>query len=396
MSTQQEKSALEGFAIEVTQWLDDNCPLSMRQPATMDDLVYGGKKAELSADQQLWLDRMASKGWTVPTWPSEYGGGGLSAAEAKVLKKAMAKLGCRPPLIGHAIWMLGPALLEYGSEQQKQQHLPQIVRGEIRWCQGYSEPGAGSDLANIRCKAVDQGDHYLVSGQKSWTTDGDKSDWMFCLVRTDDSGKKQHGISFVLIDMDQPGMAVIPVPLINGTADFCDSFLDNVVVAKDMVVGEIDKGWSVAKGLLVHERTMMADLQAFMPKPKYSITELAGLYAKNHSTTQAWRDDLARQQMDAHALGLTQARVAEESRVNGYAPAAMALKYIGTELDQQREELAMAMLGSQGLGNEGEGFAQCEVDATKSFLLSKALTIGGGTSEVQLNMVAKHRLKMPD
>ena len=252
-------SDLDTFRSEVASWLEENCPPAMREPAKAGDMVYGGKRWEFAnPDQKLWLERMAEKGWTAPEWPAEYGGGGLSSTEAKVLKQEMKALGCRIPLSGHGLWMLGPALLEFGTEEQKQTHLPRIVRGEIRWCQGYSEPGAGSDLASLRCRADDKGDHFLVNGQKCWTTVADEADWMFCLVRTDFDAKKHEGISFVMFDMAAPGVTTRPIRLISGKSPFTETLFNQVRVEKNQVIGELNQGWTVAKYLLTHEREMIA------------------------------------------------------------------------------------------------------------------------------------------
>ena len=248
------------FALETRAWLEANCPEPMRRPFRHEgDVVWGGRDARLEAAQRLWLDRMAERGWTVPDWPAEYGGGGLSPAETKVLRAEMARLGCRSPLNSFGISMLGPALLKYGTEAQKREHLPPIARGEIRWCQGYSEPGAGSDLASLQTWAEDGGDHLVVNGQKIWTSYADKADWIFCLVRT--SRESKHGgISFVLFDMRSPGVTTKPILLISGSSPFCETFFNDVKVLKSNLVGGLNKGWEVAKYLLGHEREMISGM----------------------------------------------------------------------------------------------------------------------------------------
>jgi len=235
---------LEAFRRETRAWLEANCPAEMRQPiAEEGDVCWGGRRWKFKNDaQRAWLERMAERGWTVPEWPKEYGGGGLAKEEARVLREEMARLACRLPLTSFGISMLGPALLKYGNEAQKREHLPKIVRGEIRWCQGYSEPGAGSDLASLKTRADDQGSHYLINGSKIWTSYGDKADWIFCLVRTDFSAKKQEGISFLLFDMQSPGISTQPIRLISGYSPFTQTFFDNVQVPKENLVGELNKG----------------------------------------------------------------------------------------------------------------------------------------------------------
>ncbi|HEU4499449.1 MAG TPA: acyl-CoA dehydrogenase family protein, partial [Sphingomicrobium sp.] len=252
---------LDSFRAETRAWLEANCPAEMRLPMKGEkDLCWGGRNFEFqSEEQKQWLDVMASRGWTVPDWPKEYSGGGLSAAESKILKEEMRELGCRPPLTSFGISMLGPALLKYGNEEQKKRFLTEIARGEIRWCQGYSEPGAGSDLAGLQTKAEDKGDHYLVNGQKVWTSYADQADWIFCLVRTS-SESKHGGISFLLFDMASPGVSTKPILLISGNSPFCETFFDDVKVPKDQLVGEVDKGWDVAKYLLGHEREMISGM----------------------------------------------------------------------------------------------------------------------------------------
>ena len=228
---------LEQFRSEVRQWLEDNCPASQRQPITPEEQYYGGRNAEFpSEDAKIWFERMRDKGWICPEWPTEYGGGGLSPQEAKIIKEEMKALRARTPLYSIGIWMLGPALLEFGNEAQKQQHIRAIINGEARWAQGYSEPGSGSDLASLQCKAEDQGDHFLVNGSKIWTTAADKCDWIFCLVRTNPDAKKQEGISFLLIDMDDPGISTSPIALISGESELCQTFFDNVKVPKENLV----------------------------------------------------------------------------------------------------------------------------------------------------------------
>src|SRR5574337_989208 len=243
--------ALEEFRIQARAWLEAHCPPEMRQPvASEDDVCWGGRRWKFKSDaQRVWLERMAERGWTVPSWPREYGGGGLAPDEAQVLQQEMRRLHCRSPLASFGIWILGPALLKFGTDAQKREHLPPIARGEIRWCQGYSEPNAGSDLASLQTRAEDRGDHYLVNGQKIWTSYADQADWIFCLVRTD-STKKHEGISFVLFDMTTPGVEARPIKLISGQSPFCETFFTDVKVPKAQMVGKLNGGWEIAKRLL--------------------------------------------------------------------------------------------------------------------------------------------------
>ena len=392
---------LEAFRAETHAWLEANCPPSMRTPMPEDETVWGGKRATYAnPESKIWLDRMAAVGWTVPTWPKQYGGGGLNSAEARVLDEEMRKLGCRTPLMSFGIWMLGPVLLQYGTEEQKQEHLPKIVRGEIRWCQGYSEPEAGSDLAGLKTRAVLQGDHYLVNGHKIWTSYANYADWIFCLVRTDPTAKKHEGISFLLIDMADPGVRTRPIPLISGVSPFCETFIENVQVPAGNLVGQVNHGWTIAKALLEHERRMIAGMGERDRGDRRSLDQIAKLYAGEEDgriADPALRHQVAQFAMDARAFALTTRRAAEEAK-SGAAPgpASAMFKLYGTELNKRRMELMLACKGTQALGWEGEGFRPEELTATRQWLRSKANSIEGGTSEVQLNVIAKRVLGLPD
>ena len=250
-------SDLDTFRKEARSWLQANCPEGARGPG---QIASGSTKIKLEPDVAQWLARMAERGWTAPTWPTEYGGGGLTPAEARVLQDEMARIHARPPLMGMGLAMIGPTLLEFGTADQRQRHLPKIVRGEVQWCQGYSEPGAGSDLASLRTRAQADGDQFVINGQKIWTSGGMSADWMFALVRTDPDAPKHDGISFVLFTMDQPGVTVRPIRLISGNSPFCETFLDNVIASKADLVGELNKGWTVAKRLLQFERSGIGGL----------------------------------------------------------------------------------------------------------------------------------------
>ncbi len=393
--------AQEAFRQEVREWLQANCPESMRTPSSREEQVWAGRNQTFpSADAKLWFERMRDKGWTVPDWPSEYGGGGLNEQQAKILKEEMKALGCRAPLLDLGIWMLGPALLEYGNEAQKKEHIPKIARGEIRWCQGYSEPGAGSDLASLQCKAEDKGDHFLVNGSKIWTTNADKSDWIFCLVRTDPDAKKQEGISFLLIDMASPGVSVSPIELISGESEFCQTFFDNVKVPKENLVAELNKGWSVAKALLKHERKLMSETQDTNGPnitPVMAASQYVGKDQHGKIADYALRDQLVRHEMSFRALGLTHFRSFEE-RVAGTGDGTIPLimKYVGTETGKTKDELLLALMGTQALGWEGDKFSSDEIAVTRGWLFSKAMSIAGGSSEVQLNIIAKRILGLPE
>jgi alkylation response protein AidB-like acyl-CoA dehydrogenase len=391
----------EAFRVETRAWLEANCPPAMRLPMPEEEIVWGGKRASFhNPDAKIWLDRMAAKGWTVPTWPRQYGGGGLNGEEARILDQEMRRLHCRPPLLSFGIWMLGPVLLEYGTEAQKQEHLPRIARGEIRWCQGYSEPEAGSDLAGLKTRAVLQGDHFLVNGHKVWTSYANHADWIFCLVRTDPTAPKHEGISFILIDMDNPGVRTRPIQLISGASPFCETFIENVQVPAHHLVGQLNQGWTIAKRLLEHERRMIAGTGEGNRGDGRPLEELAKTYAGERDGRIAdpvLRDRIAQQAIDTRAFALTVRRAAEEAK-SGAAPgpASAMFKLYGTELNKRRLELVLACEGTQALGWEGDGFAAEELQATRGWLRSKANSIEGGTSEVQLNIIAKRVLGLPD
>ncbi len=391
---------LETFREETRRWLVANAPESMYAPlSSPDDICWGGRKARYPADVARWLEVMAERGWTAPTWPRDYGGGGLSKEEAKVLAEEMAKLHLRPALTGFGLTMIGPLLLQEGSEEQKREHLPKIVRGQIRWCQGYSEPGAGSDLAGLQTRAVRDGDVFVVNGQKVWTSYADKADWMFLLVRTDPEAPKHNGISFLLMDMETPGVSVRPIKLISGASPFCETFLTDVRVPVRNVVGPVNGGWRIAKTLLGFERTMIAD--AFKEREdKQRLVTFARRYVGEREGRVAdalVRDRITQVEMEQACLDLTLARARDGAKAGRPpGPESSIFKYCGTELNQRRRALMVDVLGPQGLGWEGPGFADDELRATRDWLRSRGNTIEGGTSEVQLNIIAKRVLGLPD
>ena len=394
-------SDLETFRADTRQWLEENYPkdLSRAEIDDDDDSIWGGRRAVYkNKDAKLWLTRMAEKGWTAPTWPKEYGGGGLSSAEARVLQQELGRIKARPALMSFGIWMLGPVLLEYASEEQKREYLPKIVRGEIRWCQGYSEPGAGSDLASLRTRAEDKGDHFLINGQKIWTSYANRADWIFCLVRTDTS-KKHEGISFMLFDMATPGVEARPIKLISGSSPFCETFFTDVKVPKSQLVGKLNGGWEIAKRLLQYERQNISS-GGFGGGGGVELEEIAKAYVGEEDGRLADADLRARiaaHRMEAKAFSLTVRRIEEEAKAGKtVGPAVSIIKYAAAKLNQDRFELMVEAMGSQGLGWDGEGFAPAEIAATRGWLRSKGNSIEGGTSEVNLNVVAKRVLGLLD
>jgi alkylation response protein AidB-like acyl-CoA dehydrogenase len=394
---------LDSFRVNVRQWLQENCPPSMRTPMPESEVVWGGRNGNYSSDDSKdWLERMIAQRWVCPTWPKQYGGGGLSNDEAQVLEQEMRAINARPALRSYGISMLGPVLLEYGNELQKQQHLTAMTRAEIRWCQGYSEPNAGSDLASVQLKAEDMGDHYLLNGSKIWTSNANESDWIFCLVRTDPHCPKHEGISFLLVDMTSEGVSTRPIELISGASVFCQTFFDNVSVAKDNLVGKPGEGWQIAKKLLYHERKMVSAIggSTALGGRGRRLEELAKSYAGEEGGKIAdpvLRDKIVQHAMTDKAFQLTLSRNSSERKAGNANPnSASMFKLVGTEQNQLKYELMLQSMGTQAFGWEGEGFVDREKRVTRQWLRSKANTIEGGTSEIQLNIIAKQILKLPE
>ena len=388
------------FRQETRAWLDESCPPSIRKPAGPGEGTGGGRRATYpNPEGKVWLDRMAEKGWTAPMWPKEYGGGGLNQEEAQILGEELRAINARPAHTGMGLSMIGPALLEYGTEEQKLEHLPKIIRGEIWWCQGYSEPGSGSDLASLQTKAVGDGDDYIINGQKIWTSGANFADWMFCLVRTDPEAPKHEGISFILFDMETPGVTVKPIQLISGMSPFCETFLDDVRVPKKNVVSEVNKGWTVAKRLLQYERTSIGGIGGSSQRAK-TMDEMAKEYLGENEGRIAdndIRDRVLKHRMNDRVYGLTMRRSGEESS-SGQAPTFLSsmFKLYGTEQNKDRFDLMLSIMGSQMLGWEGDAYTGRELGTTREWLRSKANSIEGGSSEVQLNIIAKRILGLPD
>ena len=399
-------SELSEFRTETRAWLEENCPASMRTPMSEQEMVNGGSKLRSpNPDSYLWLDRMAEKGWTVPNWPKEYGGAGLTKDEYVVLLEEMARINARAPLMGMGVTMIGPTLLEFGDDDQKQRHLPKIASGEIRWCQGYSEPGAGSDLASLQTRAEDKGDYFLVNGQKIWTSGANHADWIFCLVRTDPNAPKHEGISFLLFTMDQPGVETRPIRLISGASPFCETFFTDAIAQKNDLVHQLNRGWTVAKRLLQHERSGIHTLAAAATGRNartatgMSLPEAAKQYVGLNDGKLAdpdLREEKLRHRMNTRAFALTQSRSVQESEGGTPGAATSIFKLYGAEIRKEQLELQLKVRGTQALGWEGDSFSDEERDVTRNWLGSKAGSIAGGSNEVQLNIIAKRVLGLPD
>jgi alkylation response protein AidB-like acyl-CoA dehydrogenase len=394
---------IETFRAEARDWLKANFPPTLKGGGGM---MAGEGPARSGGDIRAWTKAMGDKGWGVPTWPKAYGGGGLSSVQARTLQQEMNAIGAWNPIGGMGVMMFGPTLLEYGNEAQKQRHIPPIARGEIRWCQGFSEPGAGSDLASLQTKCEDKGDHWLMNGQKIWTSGAQWADWCFALVRTD-TAKKHEGISFLMLDMRTPGVEVRPIKLIAGASPFCETFFTDVTVPKENLVGPLNGGWAIGKRLLQHERSGISGGGAAgargggMFGVGGSPAELAREYVDLDEAGRIADSDLRARvvahEMDAKAFQLTAMRTMLESRSNqGPSAATSIMKNAGTKVGQDRAELILEILGHQGLGWEGDGFSGEELSFVRGWLGGKATTIFGGSAEIQNNIISKRILGLPD
>ena len=392
---------LNTFREETREWLEANCPESMRNRSFhWDDAheVYDTDEA------RSWLKVMAERGWTAPMWPKEYTGGGLSREEAQVLAQEMGRIKAIPASTGMGLSMIGPTLLEVGTEEQKQRHIPKIVSGEVAWCQGYSEPGAGSDLAALQTKAIIDGDNFVINGQKIWTSGAQHADWMFALVRTDFEASKHDGISFVLLDMHQPGVTIKPISLISGSSPFCETFLDDALASREDLIGEMGKGWTVGKRLLQFERSGIGGMNGGggkKKKPKKNdFVELAKQYTgeiDGKIADAGAREEVLNHSMLERAFTLTAQRVGEENMSGKTLGTTTSIfKLVGANLARDGAELKSKLMGTQGIGWDGEGFSGMELETTKNWLSNRAVTIYGGTNEVQMNIIAKRVLALPE
>jgi alkylation response protein AidB-like acyl-CoA dehydrogenase len=389
-------TALEAFGADVREWIEEKFPRSLKGKQQLLMTEVG-----LIRDQDFarWKKAMGEKGWGTPTWPTQYGGGGLSSVQARALQQEMSRVGAWNPIGGMGVMMFGPTLLEYGNEEQKRRHIPGIVTGDVRWCQGYSEPGAGSDLAALRTQCVASGDFFLVNGQKIWTSGAQYADWCFCLVRTDNT-RKHEGISFLLIDMKAPGVEVRPIKLISGNSPFCELFFTDVKVPKENLVGALNGGWTIGKRLLQHERGGLSAGSQIRSNER-EIDQIAkdyiGADPQGRIADSDLRARLAEHMMNACALRLTLIRAAAESKGSrGPSAATSVMKNAASKIGQERAELLMEIMGHQGLGWEGDGFSKDELEATRLWLAGKATTIYGGSYEIQNNIIAKQILGLLD
>jgi len=391
------------FETSVRDWIADNLPeLLVGAHINMYGVVSGDQDVRDAFD--LWRQRLAAQGWGAPTWPREYGGAGLTDAQAKVVNRAIAKAGSMNPiayLAGMGVTMVGPTLLEYGTPEQKARHLPGMANGEVRWCLGLSEPNAGSDLASLNTSADLDAEGWVLNGQKTWTSGADKSQWCGALVRTDRSAAKRNGISFLMLEMDQPGIETRPISLIAGESPFCETFFTNARARKDDLLGELNDGWSVIKRLLQHERQSQTNAPATSAKaePLQDVAKrYLGTSANGTLTDSDLRSRLADHLMDTAAHELTIARIMTDARGGNVEVSATAsiLKNSATDVAQGRSELLLEIMGSQGLGWEPGEYSREEAQTVREWLGGKAMSIYGGSYEVQKNIISKNILGLPE
>lgn len=397
-------SDLDDFRASAQDWIRKNAPKSLWGTSGSGPFegYWGGSKCEeTDSDVLRWRDVCIEKGWTAPSWPKEYGGGGLTREQENIIHAEMKAIGVPRPIAGQGLAMFGPVLLQYGNDAQKAQHLPGIAHGEIRWCQGYSEPNAGSDLANLQLKAEHDGDELVLNGQKIWTSHANLSDWIYCLARTDPRApKKQMGISVILADLQTPGITVRRIDLISGYSPFCETFFDNARVPLGNLVGTENEGWTIAKAILGHERSSIG--RSIARQPGSAQREVVTRARKHLGVDDGpipdplLRDELASLGMLEEAFHLTLARIQQSAESGAPGPEGSITKIVGTELKQLRFELGMKVAGTQGLGWEGPGFDEEDLQYTRDWLRSRASTIEGGSSEIQKNIVAKRVLGLPE
>lgn len=395
---------LDSFREEARAWVRETAPKSLWGTSGSGPFegYWGGSKCEeTNPDLLHWRDAGIEKRWTAPSWPTEYGGGGLSREQEDAIHAEMKAIGVPRPVAGQGLAMFGPVLLMYGNHEQRLEHLPHIATGEVRWCQGYSEPNAGSDLANLQLKAVRDGDDYVLDGQKIWTSHAHLSDWIYCLVRTDATApKKQMGISVIMADLNTPGITVRRIDLISGYSPFCETFFDAVRVPARHLIGKENEGWTIAKAILGHERSSIG--RSIANQPGSAQREVVARARKHMGASEGplpdalLRDEIASLGMLEEAFHLTLARIQQSAESGTPGPEGSITKIVGSELKQMRFELGMKVAGPQGLGWEGPGFDDEDLQYTRDWLRSRASTIEGGSSEIQKNIVSKRVLGLPE
>ena len=371
----------EAFRAEVRAWNEANYPPELR---------FSTHRLH-RRDTKPWYDSLAAKGWLAPNWPTEHGGMGLDPAKRIIFIEETERHGCSR-YSDQGVLMIGPLLMTYGTDAQRQAFLPKIMTGEHIWAQGYSEPGSGSDLASLRTEAVLDGDEWVVNGQKIWTTLGNDANWIYLLVRTDKAAKKQEGISFLLVPMDRPGVTVRPIITIGGSDEFCEVFFDNVRVPRDSLVGEVNKGWTMAKALLGFERI-------FVGSPAQSALAL-GRLKQVAQATGAMADPAFRKRYGELLLDLADHSslygtfVGQLRRGEAIGPDVSMLKIFQTELYKRITEALVEAAGDAGTSMLED--PDTGVNASALWIHSLQTTIYGGTSEVQRDIIAKQVLSLPN
>ena len=374
--------------------------LRTKLPSALADKVKTGKRL-LKEDMDEWHRILNEQGWLAESWPVEYGGTGWNAVERQIFEDESCAAGA-PRTVPFGLKMLAPVLMKYGSQEQKDTYLPRILDGSDWWCQGYSEPGSGSDLASLKTRAVREGDHYIVNGQKTWTTLGQYANRIFCLVRTSTEGKPQEGISFLLIDMDTPGITVRPIVLLEGTHEVNEVFFDDVKVPIANLVGEENKGWTYAKYLLTHERTNIANVGA----NKVSLAHLKHIGQHQKQRGRPLIEDplfaaqLARIEMELDAMATTNLRLlsSPESDANASAMSSM-LKIKGTEIRQALNNLTRSALGPYAMPFVSEALEagtnlepigpDYAAPVSQEYFNNRKITIYGGSNEIQRGIISK-------
>ena len=391
---------LDDFQQETRDWLEANCPAGAREAGPV---PWGSTKIELDDASKKWLERMASRGWTVPSWPKEYGGAELSPDQYKILIDELKRINARPPLTGRGVNYIGPTILELGNDDQRERWLPGIARGEGGWAMGYSEPGAGSDLASLSMRAARHGDRYVINGRKIWTSDAMQADYIFVLARTAPDEPKHQGISLILVDMQQEGVQVRPIRLISGASPFNETLFEDAIAHASDVVGGVNNGWTVGKRLLQFERSTHAGINTSGSQGGRSQASTMPEQIRHHAKVVGSRiadprirARLIRYQQNDLAQRLTQQRVIEETRAHAPGFASSAVKLTGALHTQEGDELFLHASGTHGLdwGTTGSSIETSEI--ARAWLRQKALTIAGGTKEIQLNIIAKRVLGLPD
>ncbi|MEQ9150719.1 MAG: acyl-CoA dehydrogenase family protein [Parvibaculum sp.] len=379
------------FRDEVREFIANNYPHELK----------GARRGEMSKEDILkWHRILYKKGWVVPHWPVEYGGTGWTITQRYIWNEENARAETTP-LLPFGLSMVGPVIYTFGNEEQKKRFLPGILSGDDWWCQGYSEPGSGSDLASLRTKAVRDGDHYIVNGSKTWTTLAQHADWMFCLVRTDPDAKQQEGISFLLIDMKTPGITVRPIITMDGSHEVNEVFLEDVKVPAENLIGEENKGWTYAKFLLGNERSGIAGV-ARSKKAIERLKKIAGAELVDGTPlmkTGEFSRKVAEVEIDLSALEVTELRtLAAESKGRGPGPEASILKIKGTEIQQRITELAVEAVGNYALveaprlettGNEFVPGPEGSQGTAQDYFNMRKTSIYGGSNEIQHNIIAK-------